>query len=354
MEHPLSSGDSFLAVPDSNDKLPRVPGHDTSSFSIEEIRPKTWRQRTLQWFDSLLTEEPGIGLDRLKNWFETLRDRRFYASGKGLEFEYVDHYFRQVGFEMSKGMTLKPDRKVLIKVPSLSGLVHPREQIHVISPGDPVFQRHCSGSTGASGVYDPTASPELSAYQPDPTSQAQRLSELAPELIVTSQRIIHLGDSVEEPDTKEWFSHFYSDIIGEAPAILSWVDGRGWKRRLGNDEDRYYSRVRYYDTLGKRCQVVCPDQNSSALVSWIIQQINNRNVKRRRRSLSNAAVANDYLERKVHEQHLTVLDILAHDRELESIAEVHLIETPLPIKEGEENAGEEKVEENGAETKEST
>src|SRR5690606_978274 len=112
------------------------------------------------------------------------------------------------GFDKTAGMTLKPSRKILARVREVSGLLHPREHIHVIAPGDPIFQ------SGTEASITPTRRTRTG-------SQSDRyLNQPPPNVIVTSQRILVRQES---RDDVMWVSHFYCDMLDEAPAILSWV-----------------------------------------------------------------------------------------------------------------------------------
>src|SRR5690606_16133407 len=104
--------------------------------------------------------------------------QRFYNSARGLSFDVIDQYFRLHGFDKTAGMTLKPSRKILARVREVSGLLHPREHIHVIAPGDPIFQ------SGGEASITPTRRTKNG-------SQSDRyLNQPPPNVIVTSQRIL--------------------------------------------------------------------------------------------------------------------------------------------------------------------
>jgi len=297
-----------------------------------------WLRRILL---RMMMRDPDLELDMLQTWWRTLRDRRFYSSSKGLSFDVIDRYFRQHGFEYSRGMSLKPQRRVISRIREVSGLLHPREQIHVVAPGDPIFAHAlASQSHGSSrGNLLSSRSPDGSAYEFDAASSARFLDVPPPTLIITSQRILTRSETDDGP---LWISHFYSYMVDEAPAILSWSEEEGWHRALDNSESRYYCSVRYYDILGQRLFVSCPDTNSSALVSWIIQAVCERNDRRHGSQGRGSASARAFASRNVEQEHLNVPNLIAAATHLVDHAaqyEVALQEPPAENPEDEEFAG---------------
>lgn len=239
----------------------------------------------------------------LVHWVRTLKDRRFYQRTRDLEFRFIDDYFRERGFQFSRGMSLKPSRRVLARFPALAGIFHPVEKIYVVAPGDPIFQRSDESNQTFGESTRGGRGGTNGGYQPDPVSTLGRIR--APRLIITSQRVLVFQDD-------HWVSHFYADMLDELPSILSWSESYGWRRALDNDNSQYYRQVRYVSANRKRFAIPCTDTNTAALVSFLIQTVCEQNelARRRRRFFFPFPSARRYLERDVRREHLEMLNAL--------------------------------------------
>lgn len=322
--HPLGSGEWKAPVVSAAQRASEMQRSPVAPLEAPDP-PKGFIERLQHTAMGAITRDPDLQVSRFHTWLRTLRDRRFYRSSLGLGFEVIDRYFRQHGFEHSRGMSLKPQRRVLARIREISGIFHPREHVHVVAPGDPIFQAHAGGSSSHSRSMLSSRNPEGSAYEYDSASNTSRYLDMPPpQLIITSQRILTREETVAGDETSGvWVSHFYCDMIDEAPAILSWVDGTGWHRALDNSSSRYYSSVRYYDALGHRITIPCPDVFSSGLVSWIIQSVCERFERRYGRASMRGPGARSYLNRDVRTQHLAIPSWLAEARHLVDLARQH-------------------------------
>lgn len=263
----------------------------------------------------------------LVHWLRTLKDRRFYQRTRDLEFRFIDDYFRERGFQFSRGMSLQPSRRVLARFPALAGIFHPVERIYVVAPGDPIFQRSDESSQSVAestrGGGGGSRSGSSGGYQPDPVSTLGRIR--APRLIITSQRVLVFQDD-------RWVSHFYTDMLDELPSILSWSESGGWRRALDNDNSQYYRQVRYVTASRKRFAIPCTDTNTAALVSYLIQTVCEQNeIARRRRFFLPFPSARRYLERDVRNEHLQMLNALG-EPETKDLPQIRYERrtTPLP------------------------
>jgi hypothetical protein len=259
----------------------------------------------------------------LFHWLRTLKDRRFYRGTREVEFRLIDNFFRERGFQFSRGMSLKPSRRVLARFPALSGIFHPMEKIYVVAPGDPIFQRSDDSANSFTESTRGRAGSTASGYQPDPVSTLGRIRP--PRLIITSQRILEFQDD-------HWVSHFFTDMLDELPSILSWSETYGWRRALDNDNAEYYRRVRYVSLTRKRLTITCTDTNTAGLVSWLIQRVCEQNESARRRlRFFPFPSARRYLERDVRREHLEMLNALGEPETSElRTARLELPPTPAP------------------------
>src|SRR5690606_11289687 len=121
-------------------------------------------------------------------------------------------------------------------------IFHPREKIHVVAPGDPVFSRGGGSDSANSALHDSRAGhghghghshghasragSRTGSSSSDIASGGDLLSRIKPpRLIITSMRLlVFQGD--------HWVSHFFADMVDELPSILSWSEERGWHRSL--------------------------------------------------------------------------------------------------------------------------
>jgi len=276
-----------------------------------------------------------LGTDLL-HLVQILYDRRFYQKSIEIEFNIIDQYFRERGFQFSRGMSLMPSRRVLAKFEALNTILHPREKIHVVAPGDPMFQMGGVGDSNSnvtesrspwvrsgsnSGVSMPSAvaskAPTLGAggtppgYAHDPPSRPGGIRH--PRLLITSQRLLVFQDD-------HWVSHFYSDMMDELPSILSWCEQSGWHRALDNEGAQYFRCVRYVSVNRKRITLACTDTNTAALASWLLNNVCERNDKvysKARRTFYPFPSARAYRERDVRGRHLDVVNMLTTPETLE-------------------------------------
>jgi hypothetical protein len=319
--HPLSVGKVVNAAEDA-------PKFRRAATTGEAASPR-WR--------SILVVD-------LAHWVQTLKDRRFYRKME-LEFGCVDQYFRERGFQWSRGMSLKPSRRVLSKFSALSGSFHPVEKIHVVAPGDPIFlssPQRPPGGGDASGVWDTRTSfggsaaafssfSEGGALAPAPAapgfgSEPTELDFIKkPRLIITSMRLLVFQDD-------HWVSHFYADVVDELPSILSWSEDRGWHRALDNDANQYYRRVRYVSADRKRKSIPCTDTNCAGLVSWLIQLAGERNAAAKNVQPAGYPFpwARAYLGRDARAQHLRTIGGLAEPDTKTLASRAAPLPSPIP------------------------